>query len=188
MPANQFSVHKLPLKGAAIIKPPIFTDHRGHFLVPFNREALHDHGITADFFQDNQSLSKFAGTLRGLHIQLPANPQAKLVRVAQGSILDVMVDARRESPTFGQHCTAHLSATTGEQAFVPRGFLHGFITREPDTIVIYKVDNIYSPGDEISVKWDDIDLGIDWELGETRPVMSEKDEAGVSWLDFVSRV
>jgi dTDP-4-dehydrorhamnose 3,5-epimerase len=181
MANNNFEIEPLKLSGAAIISPPTYPDGRGYFAVPFNREALKSAGIDADFIQDNQSLSEQVGTLRGLHYQLPPFSQAKLVRVLAGRILDVMVDARLGSPTFGQHCQVELSAENAKQVFVPRGFVHGFVTREPNTIVMYKVDNQYSLGGDRSVAWNDPDLGIDWGLDETAPVLSDKDKNAQSW-------
>ncbi len=184
MAETDFEISPLALTDARLIKPPRFGDHRGYFAVPFNRDQLEAGGIGADFVQDNQSLSREVNTLRGLHCQLPPYDQAKLVRVLHGRITDVLVDARRGSPTFGQHLARDLDAVTGLQVFVPRGFLHGFITREPDTIVLYKVDNAYAPGADRSVLWNDPALGIDWGLGTAKPVLSRKDQDAVSWSEF----
>ncbi|WP_297732610.1 dTDP-4-dehydrorhamnose 3,5-epimerase [uncultured Maricaulis sp.] len=184
MAETDFEISPLSLTDARLIKPPRFGDHRGYFAVPFNRDQLKAGGIEADFCQDNQSLSREVNTLRGLHCQMPPYDQAKLVRVLNGRITDVLVDARRGSPTFGQHLARDLDAETGLQVFVPRGFLHGFITREPDTVVLYKVDNAYAPGSDRSVSWNDPALGIDWGLGTTEPVLSRKDREAVSWTEF----
>ncbi|OLF81333.1 dTDP-4-dehydrorhamnose 3,5-epimerase [Maricaulis sp. W15] len=179
-----FNIQSLPLKDAAIIETRRHADYRGYFAVPFNRDAFRRGGITADFLQDNQSLSSEVNTLRGMHCQLPPHDQAKLVRVLQGRITDVLVDARRGSPTFGQHAKQELSAENGLQVFVPRGFLHGFITREPGTLVLYKVDNEYAAGADRSVSWNDPALGIDWGLGTQAPILSRKDKDALSWAEF----
>ncbi len=163
---------------------PRFEDERGHFSVPFNKRDLKAAGIKADFIQDNQSLSRRAGTVRGLHFQAPPFTQSKLVRVLRGRILDVMVDARKGSPTFGQHCRLELDADSCRAVFVPRGFLHGFVTRRPDTIVLYKVDNDYAAGHDGSVRWNDSDLGIDWGLDERDAILSDKDANATSWARF----
>lgn len=179
-----FEFVPLPLRDAIVVKPPRYGDHRGYFSVPFNRDALRAGGIEADFIQDNQSLSSEVNTLRGMHCQLPPYQQAKLVRVLQGRITDVLFDARKGSPTFGQYAKQELSAENGLQVYVPRGFLHGFVTREPDTIVMYKVDNDYAPGADRSILWNDPALGIDWELDTPTPVLSRKDSDALSWDAF----
>ena len=184
MASSEFEIEHLELSGAAIISPPNYPDGRGYFAVPYNRAALKAAGIDADFIQDNQSLSEQVGTLRGLHYQLPPFSQAKLVRVLAGRVLDVIVDARFGSPTFGQHCQIELSAENAKQVFVPRGFVHGFVTREPNTIVMYKVDNEYSPGGDRSVAWNDRDLATDWGMGDKMPVLSDKDKNAQSWATF----
>ena len=179
-----YQFEPLPLRDAVVVRSPRYSDHRGYFAVPFNRDALQAGGIQADFIQDNQSLSREVNTLRGRQCQLPPFQQAKLVRVLKGRITDVLFDARRGSPTFGQHAKQELSAENGLQVYVPRGFLHGFITREPDTIVMYKVDNDYAPGSDRSVLWNDPALGIDWELDTPTPVLSRKDSDALSWDAF----
>ena len=181
---REFKIEPLELSGAAIITPPNYPDGRGYFAVPYNCASLKAAGIDTEFIQDNQSLSELTGTIRGLHYQLPPFEQAKLVRVLAGRILDVIVDARFGSPTFGQHCQIELNAENAKQVFVPRGFVHGFVTCEPDTIVMYKVDNEYSPGGDRSVAWNDPDLAIDWGMGETLPVLSDKDDNAQSWETF----
>lgn len=186
MSSSGFDIEPLPLDGAFIIRPPVHGDHRGYFAVPYNRDALAAAGIRAEFIQDNQSMSEAVGTVRGLHLQVPPYAQAKLVRVLRGRVLDVLVDVRRGSPSYGKHYALELSESGGEQVFVPCGFLHGFVTREPGTIVHYKVDNHYAPEAEVSVRWDDIDLAIDWGLGTTTPVLSGKDADGLNWAAFNS--
>lgn len=184
MAETDFEILPLSLKDVRLIKSPLYADDRGYFAVPFNRDMLRSAGIEAEFFQDNQSYSEKVNTLRGLHCQLPPFEQAKLVRVLQGRVTDVLVDARRGSPTFGQHLKHELSAENGLQVYVPRGFLHGFVTREPDTVVLYKVDNAYSPGGDRSIAWNDPELGIDWALDGQDPVLSEKDRTALSWTEF----
>lgn len=164
------------LDGVVEIRPRRFGDERGWFSEAYRRDAFTDAGIDADFVQDNESFSAPAGTLRGLHYQLPPHPQAKLVRVVRGAVLDVAVDIRRNSPTFGQHVAVELTARDGNQLFVPVGFAHGFCTLVDDVHVAYKVTAPYAPETERSVRWDDPDLGIDWRgLDGRRPVLSEKD-------------
>lgn len=184
MSNTEFAVEALPIEGAFLIQPATFGDHRGYFSVAHDRTQLVKHGIDADFYQDNQSFSAACHTLRGLHCQMPPYQQAKLVRVLQGRATDVIVDARRGSPTFGAHHKQDLSADNRLQVFIPRGCLHGFITREPDTIVMYKVDNEYSLGNDRSIMWNDPELGIDWELDGAEPVVSQKDATALSWEAF----
>jgi dTDP-4-dehydrorhamnose 3,5-epimerase len=158
-----------------ILVPKKFGDHRGFFSETFNRKTLRDLGIDAEFVQDNQSLSVERGVVRGLHYQLPPAAQDKLVRVTRGAILDVAVDIRRGSPTFGRHVSAIISAENWRQIFVPRGFAHGFATLEANTEVIYKVTDYYSPKDERGIRWDDPQLAIDWGITPDRAILSERD-------------
>jgi dTDP-4-dehydrorhamnose 3,5-epimerase len=174
----------LSLPGALRISAPKHVDDRGYFFVPYNKFEFAEGGVHTSFVQDNQSCSARAGTLRGLHAQLPPFSQAKLVRVLRGRVLDVIVDARRGSPCYGQHVSVEISADCGTQIFVPHGCLHGFVTREPDTIVTYKVDNGYDQASDRAVCWDDPDLAIDWGLGNETPTLSEKDRAAQSWVSF----
>ena len=142
---------------------------------------LHEAGLTAAFVQDNQSLSRARGTLRGLHCQVAPRVQGKLVRVIRGSIWDVAVDARPDSPSFGQHAAAILSAENGSQLWVPPGFLHGFCTLEPDTEVMYKVTDLYDRASERGVIWNDPDLALPWPVGAAEVVLSEKDRVLPGW-------
>jgi dTDP-4-dehydrorhamnose 3,5-epimerase len=158
-----------------ILEPKKFGDHRGFFSEIYSRKALRDVGIDIEFVQDNHSLSAERGTVRALHYQVPPMSQGKLVRVVRGSVMDVAVDIRRSSPTFGRHVTAIISAANWRQIFVPIGFAHGFITLEPDTEVIYKVSNYYSPKDERGILWNDPAIGIDWGIDHARAVLSERD-------------
>lgn len=152
------------------IIPKCFVDERGFFMETYSQRLL-----DIQFVQDNLSLSKKAGTLRGLHFQLPPFDQCKLVSVVQGSILDVAVDLRKDSETFGQHITCVLSAENREQLLVPVGFAHGFLTLEPDTKVAYKVTNFYSKEHDRGILWNDPDIGIAWPKELTPPILSEKD-------------
>lgn len=150
------------LPDVKLIQPKRFGDARGYFVETWNEQAFAVHGLECRWVQDNQSLSATPGTVRGLHYQLPPFAQTKLVRVLRGRILDVAVDIRRGSPTFGRHIVAELSADGLEQLFVPAGFAHGFCTLEPDTVVAYKVDAFYSRDCERAILWNDPELGIDW--------------------------
>lgn len=158
------------------IRPRRFGDRRGWFSEAYKLDAFSEAGIDDTFVQDNESFSAPAGTLRGLHYQLDPEAQAKLVRVLRGSILDVAVDIRRSSPTFGHHVAVTLNADQGNQLFVPEGFAHGFCTLVDDVHVGYKVSARYAPDLERAIRWDDPDLSIDWpDLDGRGPVLSEKD-------------
>ena len=159
-----------------LLTPKKFGDNRGFFSETFNRNTFRElTGVDVDFVQDNQSLSVERGVVRGLHYQLTPTAQAKLVRVTRGAILDVAVDIRRGSPTFGKHVAAVISAENWRQIFVPVGFAHGFVTLEANTEVLYKVTAYYSPKDERGIRWNDPKLAIDWGITETAAVLSEKD-------------
>ena len=158
-----------------ILAPTKHGDHRGFFSEVFSRKCLAELGITSEFVQDNHSLSAARGVVRGLHYQIAPMAQDKLIRVIRGAILDVAVDIRRGSPTFGQHVAAVLSRDNWRQIFVPAGFAHGFVTLEPDTEVLYKVSNYYSPSHERGVRWNDPKLGIDWGIAEDAAVLSARD-------------
>jgi dTDP-4-dehydrorhamnose 3,5-epimerase len=163
------------LPDVKIVVPKRFSDPRGFFSEVYKRNAFASAGIDSDFLQDNHSLSGPVGTLRGLHFQTPPFAQAKLVRVLRGSIFDVAVDIRHGSPHFGRVASAELSAANGKQLFVPRGFAHGFVTLEPDTEVLYKVDSYYAPENDSGIIWNDPDIAIDWPLPDGGPVLSDKD-------------
>ncbi|HXC30460.1 MAG TPA: dTDP-4-dehydrorhamnose 3,5-epimerase [Stellaceae bacterium] len=164
------------LPGVKLIQPVRHGDARGYFSETYREEALAAAGIGAHFVQENQSLSAAIGVVRGLHFQLAPMAQAKLIRVIAGSILDVAVDIRKGSPHYGKHVAVALTAAEGNQLFVPEGFAHGFCTLEPDTLVIYKVNNYWSPEHERGLLWNDPALGIDWRLGGNEPTLSEKDK------------
>jgi dTDP-4-dehydrorhamnose 3,5-epimerase len=157
------------------IFPKRFGDHRGFFSETYHKQTLLDAGINANFIQDNHSFSALKGTLRGLHYQLPPFAQAKLMRVVRGSIFDVAVDIREQSATFGKWVSAILSATEGNQLFIPEGFAHGFVTLESNTEVEYKVTNYYSPECERGLPWNDPQLAIDWPLQAHEITTSERD-------------
>ncbi|WP_458095235.1 dTDP-4-dehydrorhamnose 3,5-epimerase [Roseomonas sp. WA12] len=168
------------IAGPLLITVRRFGDHRGFFMETYNRGDFEAVGVTDVFVQDNHSLSATPGTLRGMHFQLPPRAQAKLVRVLRGAILDIVVDIRRNSPTFGGHIACRLSDEGGDQLYVPAGFAHGFITLTPDTEVAYKVTDLYSPEHDRGLAWDDPDLALPWPdfaaLGcPEGPVLSDKD-------------
>ena len=158
-----------------IIRPARHGDHRGFFSEVYNKRALAAAGIEIDFVQDNHLASAARGTLRGLHFQKPPATQAKLLRVLRGAIVDVAVDCRHGSPTYGQWVMVELDAATGAQILCPRGFAHGFLTLEPDTEVTYKVDAYYAPDLDSGIRWDDPDLAIPWPIPATDLVMSDRD-------------
>ncbi|MCQ0988471.1 dTDP-4-dehydrorhamnose 3,5-epimerase [Jiella marina] len=157
------------------IKPRKFGDDRGFFSETFNQERFAEAGVTIPWVQDNQSFSAAKHTLRGLHYQAPPFAQDKLVRVLKGSILDVAVDIRHGSPTFGKWVALEVSAAKFNQILVPKGFAHGFLTLEPDTEVFYKVSAPYSGQHDRGIRWDDPEIGVEWPLGGAQPVLSDKD-------------
>ena len=173
----KLEVLPLLLPGVKLVRSKRIADLRGYFAEVYVHHDFAGVGITEDFSQDNQSFSIAAGTVRGLHFQTPPFAQAKLVRVLQGRILDVVVDLRRSSKTFGEHVTVDLSAENGDQLFVPAGFAHGFCTLVPNTEVFYKVDNVYSATHDRGVNWADPALGIRWPVTESQAILSEKDKA-----------
>ena len=158
-----------------LVKPRRFSDDRGWFSETYSSQKARALGITDDFIQDNQSFSATAGTIRGLHFQLPPFAQGKLVRCLSGSIIDYAVDIRRGSPTFGKWVSALLTADGGEQLYVPVGYAHGFVTKEDNTNVAYKVTNFYSPESEGGIIWNDPDISINWDLNDRNPILSLKD-------------
>ncbi|MBW8301129.1 MAG: dTDP-4-dehydrorhamnose 3,5-epimerase [Hydrogenophaga sp.] len=170
-----------------LIKPKRFGDERGWFTEVYNKKKFSDFGITADFVQDNHSLSIPVGTLRGLHFQTPPFAQAKLVRCIRGSIFDVAVDLRRGSPTYGRWVGAKLSAENGHQLFVPVGFAHGFLTLETATEVTYKVTDFYAHENDGGIRWNDLQVNIAWPLpAGVEPVLSQKDAVQPLLGDFES--
>ncbi|WP_372887288.1 dTDP-4-dehydrorhamnose 3,5-epimerase [Shimia sp.] len=180
-------VEDTKLSGVKLITPARHGDHRGFFSESYSRRALAAHGIELDFVQDNHSLSAEVGTVRGLHFQAPPHAQAKLVRCGRGALLDVAVDIRRGSPTYGQWLAEELSFENGRQLLVPAGFAHGFITRQPDTEIIYKCSDYYAPECEGALLWSDAAIGIDWGVAAgTEPVLSAKDAVAPGLAGFDS--
>jgi len=174
-----------PLPDCIVVRPPRFGDDRGFFSEVWNRAKFDEAGLSFDWCQDNHSRSAAVGTLRGLHYQAPPFAQAKLVRCTAGRIWDVAVDARPTSPTYRQWYGIELSPENWTQLLVPRGFLHGFVTLEPGSEVLYKVDNPYSRDHDGAVAWDDPDLGVDWPV-EGAPVLSDKDRAAPRLADWAN--
>ncbi|MEC0264327.1 dTDP-4-dehydrorhamnose 3,5-epimerase [Paenibacillus anseongense] len=162
------------LEGLYIIEPDVHGDNRGFFMESYSREKFFELGIRQEFIQDNHSLSVETGVLRGLHYQLNPKAQTKLVRVASGAIYDVAVDIRKDSPTFGEWLGVILSEANKRQLLVPKGFAHGFCTIVPNTQVLYKVDEYYSPEHDRGILWSDPDLNIDWPT--SKPILSDKDQ------------
>lgn len=173
------------IPGLIIIEPKVFRDDRGYFLESYNKKTFFDAGINANFVQDNQSFSH-RGTLRGLHGQAEPFAQGKLVRVIQGRVIDIAVDIRKSSPTYGQYVSAELSGENFKMFWVPPGFLHGFSTLEDNTIFAYKVTNLYDKASEIGVKWNDPQLNIDWGLEDNEVILSDKDRLLPLFKDFTS--
>ena len=163
------------LAGVLILTPKVFRDSRDSFCESWSRATLARLGLALDFVQDNQSLSLATGTLRGLHYQAPPHAQDKLVRVGHGAILDVAVDVRTGSPDYGKWVGVELSAENGRQLLIPKGFLHGFVTRAPDTLVLYKASDVYAPDCDGTVHFADPDLAIDWGIAPKQAVLSDKD-------------
>ncbi|MDR3189152.1 MAG: dTDP-4-dehydrorhamnose 3,5-epimerase [Prevotellaceae bacterium] len=166
---------KSALDGAWIIEPKVFADARGYFMETYRESLLEQHVGSVRFVQDNESKS-MRGVLRGLHYQLPPFAQSKLVRVISGEVLDVAVDIRKNSPTFGQHVAVTLTSENKRQLFIPRGFAHGFLVLSSEAIFTYKVDNAYSPQHERSIRFDDPDIGIAWGMEASQLLLSEKDK------------
>ncbi len=174
------------IEGVVILTPKRFGDERGFFSESWNRQTLAAAGIHADFVQDNHSLSEKAGTVRGLHFQAPPHAQAKLVRCGRGCLIDVVVDIRKGSPTYGQSVTVELSFENGKQIFVPEGCLHGFATKEAGTEIIYKCTDYYAPDHEGAVRFDDPDLNINWGMDLPGAILSDKDQAAMAFRDLNS--
>jgi len=168
-----------------IIEPSIFEDDRGYFFESFNYEKFtKETSLTINFVQDNESMSN-KGVLRGLHLQISPKSQAKLVRVVSGSVNDVVVDLRKEEPTFGKYFKIHLSAENNRQLFIPSGFAHGFLSLQDNTKFLYKCSDFYSKEHEFTIIWNDTDLKIDWQI--ENPIISEKDENGINFETFINK-
>ena len=173
------------IPGLLVVEPKVFEDSRGYFFESFNQKLFTDHGINCQFVQDNQSKSSY-GVIRGLHFQENPHTQAKLVRVLSGSILDVAVDIRKGSPTYGQHFSIELTADNKKQLWVPAGFAHGFSVLSETAVVLYKCDQFYHKPSEGGVRFDDPDLNIDWKIPTNKAVISEKDQQLPSFKDLVT--
>ncbi|SMC65224.1 dTDP-4-dehydrorhamnose 3,5-epimerase [Pedobacter africanus] len=180
-------ITETPIAGLLVIEPKVWKDNRGYFYESYNARILAEAGITGNFVQDNQSFSQ-KGALRGMHAQNMPFEQGKLVRVLKGAVLDVAVDIRKASATYGQHFSIELSGENHKQLWVPPGFLHGFLTLEDETIFTYKVTNYYDKASEIGVMWNDPDLNINWNSGISGKelLLSEKDLVLSSFKDFKS--
>lgn len=177
--ATTMEYKETEIKGVWIIEPKVFNDARGYFMEAWKKEEFEAHVGKVDFVQDNESKSSF-GVLRGLHYQKGDYSQAKLVRVVKGRVVDVAVDIRRSSPTFGKYVMVELSDTNKRQFFIPRGFAHGFLVLSDEAIFTYKVDNVYAPSSEASIRWNDETLAINWPIDMKDVITSEKDLKGKS--------
>lgn len=177
-------VEALYIPGAKLITPKRFGDSRGYFTESYTQNRFAEVGINCAFVQDNEAFSAQAGTLRGLHCQLPPHAQAKLVRAVTGRICDIIVDVRRGSPAFGRSVSVILDSSEGNQLFVPAGCLHGYVTLQPDTLVAYKVDAFYDSDSDTAIAWNDPELGLDWQMNGLTPILSDKDRAAQSWASF----
>ncbi len=167
------------IDGVYIIEPKVFNDSRGYFFEAFKKEEFEANVGRVDFIQENESKSSY-GVLRGLHFQKGDKSQAKLVRVVKGTVIDVAVDMRRSSPTFGQYVAVELSDDNKRQLFIPRGMAHGFVVLSQEAIFCYKVDNVYAPESECCIRYDDPMVGVDWPIASQEMLLSEKDLKGVS--------
>ena len=175
-------IERTKLEGVFIVTPKRFPDSRGFFSESWSRRQMAELGLDQDWVQDNHSMSHDTGTLRGLHYQSPPHAQAKLVRCGRGVLFDVAVDIRKGSPTYAQWVGVELSYENGRQLFIPTGFLHGFVTRTPDTEIIYKCSDYYAPDCDAAIRYDCPQIGIDWGLDDATPALSDKD-AAASTLD-----
>ena len=173
---------KTEIEGVFVIEPKVFNDARGYFMEAWKQAEFNEHVGKVDFIQDNESKSSF-GVLRGLHFQKGAAAQAKLVRVIKGKVLDVAVDIRKSSPTFGKHVMVELGEENKRQFFIPRGFAHGFLVLSEEAIFTYKVDNPYAPQSEAGIRWNDPDLAIQWPIDPQKVQTSEKDLKQPSFKD-----
>ena len=172
-----------PIEGIVIVEPTLFGDDRGYFLESYNKKKFEEAIGNISFVQDNESKSA-KGVLRGLHFQKPPYSQAKLVRCIKGKVLDVAVDIRDGSKTFGQHVTVELSGENKKQVFIPRGFAHGFLVLSESAIFAYKVDNSYASAYDEGIRWDDSTLNIQWGVNESEVLVSEKDAKLPFFLEF----
>ena len=179
-------IQELAIPDVKVLIPSKFDDGRGFFSEVYSRRRLAEAGFDGAFVQDNHSRSAKRGTVRGLHFQIPPRAQDKLVRVVRGSVFDVAVDLRRNSPTYGKHVSVVLSAEAWNQVLVPVGFAHGFMTLEPDTEVMYKVTDFHAPDHDDGLLWNDPKLGIRWPLSDEEALLSEKDRRQPKFANFVT--
>ncbi len=177
------TIEKTIIDDLLIIHPTVFEDERGYFYESYNAKQYEQHGLPTQFVQDNQSKSN-KGVLRGLHFQNPPYAQGKLVRVIKGAVIDVAVDIRKSSATYGKHIAIELNETNKTMLYVPEGFAHGFVTLEDNTIFSYKCTNFYNNKEEVSLLWNDSNLAINWQ--ESNPSLSAKDIGGISFNLFIS--
>lgn len=178
------NVIQTDIEGLLILEPKVFGDDRGYFMESFSQRRFHEvTGLDITFVQDNESLSRY-GVIRGLHLQRPPHSQAKLVRVVKGCVLDVAVDLRKDSVTYGRYVAVELSGENKRQLFIPKGFAHGFSVLSDEAVFQYKCDEYYVPESEAAIAWDDPDLDIDWGIPEDRIVLSEKDLRHPRFKDF----
>ena len=177
------NIIKTPIENLLVLEPKVFEDKRGYFFESFNKKKLEDIGIKESFVQDNQSLSN-KNVLRGLHFQAPPFAQGKLVRVIKGSVLDIAVDIRKESATYGKYFSVILSEQNKKMFWIPPGFAHGFLTLEDQTIFSYKCSGDYNPSSEGSLLWNDPQLNIEWNIDE--PIVSAKDQEAQAFTSFKS--
>ena len=182
--AERMKIIKTSIEGLLIIKPDVFKDERGYFFESYNKERFAKEGLDMNFVQDNESKSS-KGVLRGLHFQKPPYAQGKLVRVVKGAVMDVAVDLRKDSPTYGKWESVILTEENKFQFWIPEGFAHGFVTLEDETIFNYKCTNVYNKESEGSILWNDPDINIDWNIDN--PILSEKDKISPLLKDFVTQ-
>jgi len=179
-------IHNTQLADVLIVEPIRFEDHRGFFSEIYSKRSYEKIGIDIDFIQDNHSISYDVSTLRGLHFQAPPHAQAKLVRCGHGCLFDVAVDLRYGSPTYGQWTGVELSAKNGLQLYIPIGFAHGFVTREPNTEIVYRCSDYYSPENEGALRFDCPKIGVNWSLNGQNPILSDKDANAMQMDELVS--
>lgn len=177
--------HTCSIQGLVIVEPTVFEDSRGYFFEAYNQSTFQQNAVQCQFVQDNQSKSSY-GVIRGLHYQLNPHAQSKLVRVLEGQIIDVAVDIRKGSPTYGQHFAIELTADNKKQLFIPTGFAHGFSVLSETAIVLYKCDALYNKQSEAGIRFDDADLNIDWQVDLKKATVSEKDLALPSLKNAIS--
>jgi dTDP-4-dehydrorhamnose 3,5-epimerase len=183
---SEMELAETNLKDVYVVTPRRFGDHRGFFSETWNRKVWEDAGINCEWVQDNHSLSAQAGTLRGLHFQAPPKAQDKLVRVVSGAVFDVAVDIRVGSPSYGKWVGVELSAENGRQLYIPKGFLHGFVTLQPNTQFVYKCSDYYDSEADGGIRWDDPTIGIEWGVDLATITLSDKDKDAIFLTDFVS--